>query len=93
MEKLFKTHYQATVNRGLITDRTCITEFIEKINEEFNELKELHDNFEANTIEFDAEAMDLICATMNMLIHYGVDIEKELLKNIETQEKRANKNN
>jgi NTP pyrophosphatase (non-canonical NTP hydrolase) len=102
MLKLIKRHYQATSNRGLITDDTDICDFKNKIIEEFNELiTELDFNYYKIPIFGDQslsnslrqESIDLVITVLNMLHHYGVDIEKELLKNIELQEKRAKTTN
>lgn len=89
MKDLFKRHYNAIVKRGLITPETTKQDFWNKAEEELLELQvEIfqEDNWKQ-------ESIDLICATMNMLIHNGVDIEYELCKNIEKQEERAKNNN
>lgn len=93
MEKLFKRHYQAIIKRGLITEETELYEFSNKINEEKGELStELLKLSKGKPNNYEQEAIDLICVTMNLLIHRGVDIEVELLKNILVQEKRAKLN-
>lgn len=94
MKKLFERHYQAIVKCGLIDDDTTILDFAEKIAEEQLELqKELFKSFFVGSNNLEQEAIDLVCSTINMLVHFGYDIEQELLKNIETQEKRANEKN
>ena len=95
MKKLFKRHYQSIVNRGLITEnKTTIVDFKNKIREEFYELSDsitidmyLNEVFTDNSKQ---ESIDLVMTVLNMLEYMGVDIEKELIKNIELQEKRAN---
>jgi len=90
MKKLFKQHYQAIVKRGLITPNTELYEFSNKINEEKGELStELLKLIKGKQNNYKQEAIDLICATMNLLIHNNVDIEKELIKNIKIQEERC----
>jgi NTP pyrophosphatase (non-canonical NTP hydrolase) len=90
MIKLIKRHYQAIVNRGLITDKTTVFEFSAKIQEEASELSvELLKFSKFKPNNYKQESIDLVMTVFNMLQHYGVDIKKELLKNIEIQEKRA----
>jgi phosphoribosyl-ATP pyrophosphohydrolase len=85
MKNLLKRHYQAIVNRGLITSKTQTSDFVKKIKEEFDEMQDAY-----NDEDFIQESIDCMCVITNMLQHLGVDIEKELIKNIEIQEKRAN---
>jgi phosphoribosyl-ATP pyrophosphohydrolase len=85
MLNLLKRHYQAIVNRGLITKETGIDDFLVKLKEEYNELQDAY-----NDEQFIQESIDCMCVITNMLQHIGVDIEKELIKNIEVQERRAN---
>lgn len=105
MKNLFKRHYNAIVNRGLITPETKIIDFLNKIREEFNELdfEIIHsdiNNLDVNNLYhlcYDEnvvnESIDLIMTIINMLQYFNVDIEEELLKNVELQEKRANELN
>lgn len=93
MQELFERHYQAIVEQGLINDNTEVKDFINKMHEEFTEIRTLYDNFEYNTREFDQEIIDLMCVCANSLIHYGINIEQELLKNIEKQEQCAKTKN
>lgn len=85
MKHLFKRHFQAIVNRGLITSETTLDDFYDKLNEEVNELQLANTNEEVHQ-----EAIDVVMVCINMLQYLGVNFEKELIKNIETQEKRAN---
>ena len=85
MKKLFKRHYQAIVKRGLITDETDIGDFIDKMYEELQEIDEAR-----RCEDIVNEIIDLMCVCTNTLIKQRVDIEKELLKNVLIQEKRAN---
>ena len=87
MKQLLTRHYQAIRNRGLIDENTDTDDFLRKLEEEFIELCT-----EQERDLFVNEAIDCMCVITNMLTHMGVDIEKELLKNVLTQEKRANEN-
>ena len=99
MKELFKQHYQAIVNRGLINEHTSLFDFKCKIYEEYGELNDslAQDHFTNSSVvlsnESIQESIDLVMTVFNMLQHNGVDIEKELIKNIETQEKRVTKFN
>lgn len=86
MKELFKRHYQAIVKRGLIHDKVNIHDFFLKVTEEMQELSNAI--YENDNIE--QEAIDLMMTTVNLCTWLGIDIEKELLKNTEIQEKRAN---
>lgn len=77
-------HYEAIKKRGLINNKTKPEDFLEKLNEEFEEL--LYEDQEDLFIQ---EAIDCISVLNNMLIHMKVDIKEELLKNILVQEKRS----
>lgn len=102
MKDLFKRHYKSIVKRGLITPKTKIIDFLNKIREEFGELEFEIIHSDANNLEcnnlyditFDGnvvqESIDLVMTVVNMLQHFNVDIESELLKNVELQEKRVN---
>lgn len=95
MKDLFIRHYNTIVKRGLIDDEITLMYFVEKSEEEILEysIECSHEYYNNNGKNWKQEAIDLICSAMNALIHFGVDIEKELIKNIETQEKRANEKN
>ncbi len=101
MIKLLKRHYNAIVKRGLINEKTHFYEFLLKISEEFEEVLSESNKYlilpfynpPELSDDLKQELIDLISACNNLLIHFNVDIEQELLKNIETQEKRANEKN
>lgn len=95
MIKLLKRHYNAIVKRGLIKEETTLLDFVAKSEEEVLEysIECYHEYYNNAGKNWKQEAIDLICSVTNALIHHNVDIEKELLKNIETQEKRANEKN
>ena len=88
MDKLIKRHYNAIVNRDLITPTTEPHEFLEKMEEE---LKEIFLSFNYGTgDELKQELIDLSMVCLNFLQYMKVDIKAELLKNVLIQEKRAN---
>lgn len=96
MKKLIKRNYASIVARGLIKPTTNYYAFIEKFNEEVEELKEAVDYIKKSKhndySHFEAvkeELADIILVGLNMAHHYGIDIEKELIKKIETNEQRA----
>ena len=84
---MIEENYKAIVARGLITDRTNEFEFINKINEEFKELKLafLHEDLE-NKKE---EMADIILVVMAYAKHHNIDIESELWKKININFERS----
>ena len=95
MEKLLIRHYNACIKRGVITPKTSFIDFVKKIEEEDKELL-IEINKETPNYKLTEsvirETIDSIMVRLNMLRFYYIDIEKELLKNILVQEKRAKLN-
>jgi predicted house-cleaning noncanonical NTP pyrophosphatase (MazG superfamily) len=79
MKKIIEDNYKVTVNRGLITEKTQIVDFLNKIDEEVREFKD--------TLEFH-ELADIILVCLNIAKHYNVDIEKQLINNINKNKNR-----
>jgi len=81
--ELIQRSYNATRNRGLITDETNTVDFIDKMEEEFTEV------MCANTFEHEVEeTIDLISVCLNILKHNDIDFIKAFEKCIEFQETR-----
>jgi len=87
LKELINRNYESIVARGLIQPHTANGEFLRKIREEYEELWQAV----IHGLPGDAkeEASDIILVCMNMLHHMGADVEKELIKNIEKNERRA----
>lgn len=85
-------HYKLIKLRGLISPDTPMTAFMDKLNEEYEELWNAYaDDIRDNTCPSNAfiqEGVDLVMVVLNMFQHYGIDFEEELKKNIKTQESR-----
>ena len=82
---LIKRNYDATVARGLITPRTTLRDFIEKMEEEISELIESIDESEGT---FDKkEAFDCFLVAASNLYHFNLftQLEEKVIIN----EKRA----
>lgn len=79
MKKIIEENYKVTVNRGLITEKTKIVDFLNKIDEEVREFKD--------SLEFH-ELADIILVCFNIAKHYNVDIEKQLINNINKNKNR-----
>jgi predicted house-cleaning noncanonical NTP pyrophosphatase (MazG superfamily) len=79
MKKIIEENYKVTVKRGLITEKTQIVDFLNKIDEE---VKEFRDSLEFH------ELADIILVCLNIAKHYNVDIEKQLINNINKNKKR-----
>lgn len=85
MKTLIEFNYQTIVNRGLINKNTCEDDFIMKLEEEVQEFI----NASKHSIgDFNEELTDIILVCLNIAKHYGIDIEKELIKKILKNSKR-----
>ena len=91
MKDLFERHYQAIRKRGLITDKTTITDFYFKMLEEDKEASKEIIHFMKSPNNKDKmiqEIIDKICVCTNFLRHMDIDLELELCKNVIHQETR-----
>lgn len=94
MENLNETlqrNYEAIVDRGLITPKTSLKAFKEKIIEEFKEVIEAITNYDDQpNIHAIEELGDLINVCNNTLIFFGHNPEDVLKAIARKNEKRAN---
>ena len=82
---LIKRNYEATVARGLITPRTTLRDFIEKMKEEISELEESIDDSDGT---FDKkEAFDCFLVNSSNLYHFN--LFTQLGEKVIINEKRA----
>lgn len=82
---LINRNYKATVARGLITPRTTLRDFIEKMKEEIEELEESIDDLEGT---FDKkEAFDCFLVAASNLYHFN--LFPQLEEKVVINEKRA----
>jgi len=90
MIKLIEQHFEATVKRGLINDKTCISDFVKKMDEEDQEVLAEIDNYlnPPAPHNLKQELIDAIMVRVNMLIHIGGDVEEELIINVLHQQNR-----
>jgi NTP pyrophosphatase (non-canonical NTP hydrolase) len=100
MKKIIESNYKSIVKRGLISPSTNIYDFLDKLEEEKQELKkaveELDSSKNVKQKHFDninEELADVILVCLNMAKHFKIDIEKELNNKIKVNEERAKKNN
>jgi uncharacterized protein YabN with tetrapyrrole methylase and pyrophosphatase domain len=89
MKDLIKQNYEVTRQRGLITDETKAIEFIDKIEEETEEMRESYMVY-GHSEEHLQEIADIILACHNYLKHFGFDAKSILNKKIEINRKRIN---
>ena len=88
MKKLISANYQSIVDRGFITPTTTLFEFLDKLDEEIEELKkESLISKEWNNLP--EELADVILVCLNMAKHFNIDIEQELKNKIRINEYRA----
>lgn len=93
MKSKLKYHYALIRQRGLITVKTTMDQFVLKMEEEWIEVLGAYaDDLKAEQSPSDAmvhEMTDMIMTIMNTMTHLGIDFETELDKNIAIQENRV----
>jgi NTP pyrophosphatase (non-canonical NTP hydrolase) len=88
---VIRPHYNAIVKRGLINKYTTSLDFLIKMAEEKDELSTEIVRYDIGKLNrIGQESIDLIMVVFNYLIFTKTDVAKELIKNIKTQQKRAN---
>ena len=88
MQDIISANYQSIVDRGFITPTTTLFEFLDKLDEEVEELKkESLISKEWNNLP--EELADVILVCLNMAKHFDIDIEQELKNKIRINEYRA----
>jgi NTP pyrophosphatase (non-canonical NTP hydrolase) len=88
MQDIISANYQSIVDRGFITPTTTLFEFLDKLDEEVEELnKEALISKEWSNLP--EELADVILVCLNMAKHCDIDIEQELKNKIRINEYRA----
>ena len=88
MQNIISANYQSIVDRGFITPTTTLFEFLDKLQEEVEELnKEALISKEWSNLP--EELADVILVCLNMAKHFNIDIEQELKNKIRINEYRA----
>ena len=88
MQDIISANYQSIVDRGFITPTTTLFEFLDKLDEEVEELnKEALISKEWSNLP--EELADVILVCLNMAKHFDIDIEQELKNKIRINEYRA----
>ena len=86
MKKIIESNYESTKKRGLINYDTDMVDFINKLDEEVNELKiAVNDGTQK---EIKEELYDVILVCLNAAHHHGINIESELKKKIKINYQR-----
>lgn len=87
LNEIIKRNYEATVRRGQISNKTNVSDFFKKTDEEVQELKE---SINISAIyPFDPkEAIDIILVQTAMLHHYGFNTELLLNEKVIFNEQR-----
>jgi len=88
MQKLISDNYQSIVDRGLISPTTTLFEFLDKLEEEVEELEKeaLRPKQYSNLNE---ELADVIMVCLNLAKHFDIDIEQEIKNKIKINRYRA----
>ena len=88
MQDIISINYQSIVDRGFITPTTTLFEFLDKLDEEVEELnKEALISKEWSNLP--EELADVILVCLNLAKHFDIDIEQELKNKIRINEYRA----
>ena len=88
MQDIISANYQSIVDRGFITPNTTLFEFLDKLEEEVEEvIKESLISREWSNLP--EELADVILVCLNMAKHFDIDIEQELKNKIRINEYRA----
>ena len=88
MQDIISANYQSIVDRGFITPTTTLFEFLDKLDEEVEELnKEALISQEWSNLP--EELADVILVCFNLAKHFDIDIEQELKNKIRINEYRA----
>jgi NTP pyrophosphatase (non-canonical NTP hydrolase) len=88
MKKLLDRSYQACLDRGVINSLTTRLDFIKKINEECDEVKEAYYKALPQS-KYVEELTDLATVCIMQIHHLGGDFEEEFEKGVLKNEKRA----
>ena len=88
MQEIIEANYKSIVDRGFIAPTTNLFEFLDKIDEEVEELNKeaLKPRSISNLPE---ELADVIMVCLNMAKHYDFDIEQQIKNKIEINKQRA----
>lgn len=99
LKELQERNYAATVRRGFITEKTSVGDFLNKIDEELDELGEcLFDSVNGDFVnpkhckyckkDSQLELADIILVCLAMAKHYDIDIMKVLEEKVVINENR-----
>lgn len=79
MKSIIESNYESIVKRGLINWSTPLQAFLDKLNEE---VEELHESV-LKKEQFSEELADVILVCLNTAKHFDIDIEIELKNKIQ----------
>lgn len=88
LKELITRNYNATARRGQISNKSTVTDFLNKIDEEVAELKDSRKTCSSIYLFDPLEAIDIILVNATMLHHYGFVVESLLTKKVEINETR-----
>ncbi len=88
MKKLINDNYKSIVDRGFITPTTTLFEFLDKLDEEVEELK-TESEIPKQYSNLPEELADVVMVCLNLAKHYNIDIEQEIKAKIKINKQRA----
>ena len=88
MKELIEANYKSIVDRGFITPTTTLFEFLDKLDEEVEELK-TESEIPKQYSNLPEELADVVMVCLNLAKHYNIDIEQEIKNKIKINKQRA----
>jgi len=88
IQEIIERSYQATVKRGLINDKTSKIDFLEKIKEEYYELRTSMYSYKYEYFD-ESELADIVLVCFNMAKHFDIDLIKAIEEKTIYNEKRT----
>lgn len=89
MKPIIERNYKSTKDRGLITKKTSHVDFMHKLQEEVQEVKNEVTASNISKVKLFFELADVILVCLNWIWHYKENPEKYIKEKIVINEKRV----
>lgn len=88
-DEIIDRNYNATVSRGLISNRTSFADFILKLNEEIGEFISAHKYERGDTGKIEEELADIALVVTAMAKHMQINLKMQMEKKMKINEIRS----
>lgn len=88
-DEIIDRNYNATVSRGLISNRTSLGDFILKLNEEIGEFIYAHKHERGDTGKIEEELADIALVVTAMAKHMQINLKMQMEKKMKINEIRS----